>query len=53
MNQIIGNALRQRSRRNAAVEESGSNSEDTEADKAWDTEWEDILGTIDMGRATG
>ena len=43
MNQIIDNAPQQRSRRNAAVEDSGSNSEDTEADEA---EWEDILATM-------
>ena len=34
MNQIIDNAPQQPSRRNAAVEDSGSNSEDTEADEA-------------------
>ena len=43
MNQIIDNAPQQRSRRNAAVEDSGSNPEDTEADEA---EWEDILATM-------
>ena len=43
MNQIVENAPRQRSRRNAAVEDSGSDSEDTEADEA---EWEDILATL-------
>ena len=43
MNHIIGNAPRQRSCRNAAVEDSGSNSEDTEAEEA---EWEDILATM-------
>ena len=43
MNPIIENAPQQRSRRNAAVEDSGSDSEDTEADEA---EWEDILATM-------
>ena len=46
MNQIIDNAPQQRFRRNAAVEDSGSNSEDTEADEA---EWEDILATMGDG----
>ena len=46
MNQIIDNAPQQRSRRNAAVEDSGSKSEDTEADEA---EWEDILATMGDG----
>ena len=50
MNQIIENAPRQRSRRNAAVEDSGSNSEDTEADEA---EWEDILATMGDGEGDG
>ena len=43
MNQIIQNAPRQGSRRHGAVENSGSDSEDTEADEA---EWEDILATM-------
>ena len=43
MNQIIENAPRQRSRRGAAVEDSGSDSKDTEADEA---EWEDNLATM-------
>ena len=46
MNQIIENAPRQRSRRNAAVGPSGYNSEDTEADEA---EWEDSLATMSHG----
>ena len=45
-NQIIENAPRERSRRHAAVEDSGSDSEDTEADEA---EWEDILATMGDG----
>ena len=43
MNQIIQNAPRQRSRRHGAVENSGSDSEDTEADEA---DREDILATM-------
>ena len=46
MNQIIENAPQQRSRRNAAVEDSGCVSKDTEADEA---EWEDILATMVNG----
>ena len=48
MNQIIENAPRQRSRRGAMVEDSGSDSEDTEADEA---EWEDILATMGDGES--
>ena len=43
MNQVIENASQQRSCHNAAVEDSGSDSEDTEADEA---EWEEILATM-------
>ena len=50
MNQIIENAPRQRSRRHGAVEDSGSDSEDTEADEA---EWEDILATMGGGEGDG
>ena len=50
MNQIIENAPRQRCRRHGAVEDLGSDSEETEADEA---EWEDILATIGDGRVTG
>ena len=50
MNQIIENAPQQRSRRHAAVEDSGSDSEDTEADEA---EWEDILATMGAGEGDG
>ena len=50
MNQIIENAPRQRSRRHGAVEDSGSDSEDTEADEA---EWEDILATMGDGEGDG
>ena len=48
MNQIIKNAPRKRSRPHAAVEDSGSDSEDTEADKA---EWEDILAAMGDGES--
>ena len=50
MNQIIENAPRQRSRRHGAVEDSGSDSEDTEANEA---EWEDILATMGDGEGDG
>ena len=50
MNQIIENAPRQRSRCHAAVEDSGSDSEDTEADEA---EWEDISATMGDGEGDG
>ena len=50
MNQIVENAPRQPSRRNAAVEDSGSNSKDTEADEAG---WEDILATMGDGEGDG
>ena len=43
MNQIIENAPRERPRHHAAVEDSGSDSEDTEAGEA---EWEDILAAM-------
>ena len=46
MNQIIENAPGVRPRRHAAVEDSGSDSEDTEADEA---EWEDILAAMGDG----
>ena len=46
MNQIIENAPREHPRRHAAVEDSGSDSEDTEADEA---EWEDILRAMGDG----
>ena len=46
MNQIIKSAPRERPRRHAAVEDSGSDSEDTEADEA---EWEDILAAMGDG----
>ena len=50
MNEIIENAPRLRSRRHAAVEDSGSGSEDTEADEAG---WEDILATMGDGEGDG
>ena len=50
MNQIIENAQRQRSCRHGVVEDSGSDSEDTEAHAA---EWEDILTTIRDGEGDG
>ena len=50
MNQIIENAPRQRSRRHGVVEDSGSDSEDTEADEA---EWENILATMGDGEGDG
>ena len=46
MNQIIENAPRERSRCHAAVEDSGSDSEDTEANEA---EWDDILAAMGDG----
>ena len=43
MNQILENAPRERPRCHAPVEDSGSGSEDTEADEA---DWEDILAAL-------
>ena len=47
---VIENAPRQRSRRHAAVEDLGCDSEDTEADEA---EWQDILATMGDGEGDG